>query len=133
MDGDADWPSSFAASLLLLLSSCSSMAAVSTRLSLMLIVPWISRIARPDGVCSSGGKGLLGRVLVEVPLSLEERRFGGFAGFGGWRGIDGMVVMLTAVKQNDGMYLRDATGPDEVGNQGRVLRPVLYSVLRLTS
>lgn len=37
---------------------------------------------------------------MDVSLSLEEeeekdgRRFGGFDGFGGWRGIDGMVVVF---------------------------------------
>jgi len=95
MDGDVDDSFLlFSASL----SCCSSMAGISPRLSPILIVPWISRIARPEGVWRSDGRGLLGRM--DVSLSLEEeeekdgRRFGGFDGFGGWRGIDGMVVVF---------------------------------------
>lgn len=45
-----------------------------------LILPWISRMARPEGVCRSCGSGLEG--VWGLVLSTEGR----------WRGMEGMMV-----------------------------------------
>ena len=47
----------------------------------ILIVPWSSRRARPEGVCRSWGRGLLTRA-----EGLDA---------GGWRGIDGILESLS--------------------------------------
>lgn len=50
-----------------------------------LIVPWSSRMARPEGVWRSGGRGLLWVFGLRV-LDL----------LGGWSGIEGMVSVCLA-------------------------------------
>ena len=54
----------------------------------VLIVPWISIMARPEGVCRIGGSGFV-RSIDWVPLVFEAGACAG--GGGGWRVIDGMV------------------------------------------
>lgn len=70
-------------------SSSSSPVVMVPRLG-MLIVPWISTIARPEGVWSSLGRGLFGLSSVE-----DEDEHADVVVDGGWIVIDGMVSILS--------------------------------------